>query len=174
MRTMALAHEPTPFLPRLLKYAVAPQKTPTENFTTEALAAAIERDPAPFLTWVGAPPRSSVVTVETQVDLAGAGILDLLVATDRHDRRNEYWLEIKVDAALTGDQMKRYGEEAASRDDPRPAVLLVGPHRFASVPKSQYLSWQSLWELLVQRTSGSSDFPPGPSSDSYWTPELHS
>ncbi len=97
----------------------APPNSPLENFTTEALAAAVERDPGPLLRAlprdvadVGALLEARVGRVDTQVRVPG-GIVDLVV---------DLWIEVNAYAGLSGDQLHAY--RAAAK---RAAVCLARP-----------------------------------------------
>jgi hypothetical protein len=92
-----------------------------ENFVTEALAIAVRSAHGPLFAALqqtqppGLPPRplpGSNVLVETQVYLAGA-FLDLTLAyTDEDGQAVEVWIEVKVDAPESGEQLKAYAKHA--------------------------------------------------------------
>ena len=134
-------------LGRLFTYSKATAATAQENFTTEALAAAVRQDPAPMAAALRELARRSpdfaqacpetvrmdgrtVIGVDTQVFLSdvdwgsgpdGFGFLDLVLhlASGR-----SVWIEVKVGAPLGPGQLVRY-QDAARRRRPAAAVILL-------------------------------------------------
>lgn len=98
---------------RLFLYAKAAEAEALENFTTEALAACIRDDDAPMaraLRSVGVLPTDDVetrVVPHTQVAVAGAGVIDLILQTESGDRLGEVWIEVKVYAGQSGSQFPK-------------------------------------------------------------------
>jgi hypothetical protein len=117
-------------LSRLFEYAKVYPSEPRENFTTGALAGAIRHDPAPFLAVLGdagllAP--SEVVRCQpfTQVAFAGAGTIDLVLQVETLARVFELWIEVKVDAPESGDQLRSYHRYIATHEHQLSRVLAV-------------------------------------------------
>ncbi len=105
----------------LFTYARSNDVRQLENFTTEAFAASTA--------WYRSPSRASwthgiafaarpnqTVLVSTQEVVSGVGIVDLVArAIDGSDIEAEVWVEAKVWAAETGDQLSRYQRHLAAR-----------------------------------------------------------
>lgn len=119
-------------LDRLFTFARAAENSPLENFTTEALAAAVERDPGPLLRAlprevadVAAFLEGRVGRVDTQVRVPG-GIVDLVVELVVDGAPLHLWIEVKAHAGLSGDQLHAY--RAAARrwpSTPLPIVFML-------------------------------------------------
>jgi hypothetical protein len=82
-----------------------------ENFTTEALAAAIQVDPRPLLRALPTAVASAspieaaeVLHVRTQVQVDG-GIVDLVVEVLVDGEIRSLWIEVKAHAGLSGAQL---------------------------------------------------------------------
>lgn len=133
-------------LARLFRYAKS--ASAVENFTTEALAAAIRIDPTPLmraLKSIGVDIPIVNVEVDTQVAM-GDGILDLLVTTLSARR---VVVEVKVDAGESGDQLRRYLDWAHSFPaDEQPHVVVLGPRQITTIDGVRWLSWQTLWKEI--------------------------
>jgi hypothetical protein len=119
-------------LDRLFTFARAPENSPLENFTTEALAAAVERDPGPLLRAlprevadVAAFLEAGVGRVDTQVQVPG-GIVDLVVELVVDGAPLHLWIEVKAHAGLSGAQLHAY-RAAAGRwpSAPLPIVFML-------------------------------------------------
>lgn len=100
-------------LERMYTYAKAVGAGARENFTTEALAAAIRTDPAPFLEFfqgAGLMPIGPIarLELETQLVLPGTGVLDLVLVAYVAGVRRELWIEVKVLAGESGNQLDAY------------------------------------------------------------------
>lgn len=130
-----------------------------ENFVTEALALAVRSAHGPLLTALqqtrlpGQPPLplpGSDVVVQTQVYLAGA-FLDLTLAyTDEHGQAVEVWIEVKVDAPESGEQLKAYAGHAlapARKCRPRLVVLSKAPLINAVDADFAWLPWTTLFAV---------------------------
>jgi len=135
----------------MLNFARANENSPLENFTTEALASAVDSDPRPLL---AALDRVAVEVgqdpvPETQVHVPGVGNIDLVLQASTGQ---SVWFEIKVNSGLSGDQLDRYRGYLSGLDKNAPALVLLSPHRLD--PGTIWLPWQHLWEEI------------GPESDS--------
>jgi hypothetical protein len=106
-------------LQRLFTFAKATGACPLENFTTEALAAAIRSDGTPFLQVLGRADRT-VQKVTTQVQVRG-GVVDLELVLDDG---TVFWIEVKAHAGESGDQVERY-RAAAKRDHRNPSLVML-------------------------------------------------
>jgi hypothetical protein len=118
-------------LSRLFAYARAEGNRPRENFTTEALAAAIRHDPSPMLAALADrgvldPTAVRSLAPFTQVTFAGAGIVDLLLLVGSEEGDQQVWIEVKVDAGLSGHQLDHYRQSIDNATDSvrRDLVLL--------------------------------------------------
>jgi hypothetical protein len=142
---------------RLFRYARATGAEQLENFTTEALAAAIRAQPGPFvdvLTEQGvlpAAPSAEAVLVTTQEVVPGVGVIDLVVRLfDRLELRHEIWVEAKVWAPESGDQLARYRAHIQGRSDAgRCRLVTLGPRPVASDGEIPWLSWQALRDTVA-------------------------
>lgn len=141
-------------LSRLFTYAKSPNSAPIENFTTEALANALRSDHRPFalaLHGLGIPFGHGRINVQTQVVLAGTGILDLFVTSDGH---RPIIVEVKVNADESGDQIARYKQWIAAQDPAnRPWLLTLGPRRITDDDDVRWMSWQSLRKHAMEATA---------------------
>jgi hypothetical protein len=139
---------------RLFRYARSTETDQLENFTTEALAAAIREQPTPFLATLAEhgipaalPSARTSVLVTTQEAVAGVGIVDLVVRLfDGTSLRQEVWVEVKVWAPESGDQLARYRAHLLSRPDgDRCTLVTLGPRRLdGAVP---WIAWQALRDV---------------------------
>jgi len=132
-----------------------------ENFTTEALAAAIRSDPRPFLKALGEHETTSIFVVATQVPVQGnhgCGILDLVVEVGSLENRRRYWFEVKVNAGEHGDQIEKYlGVIDNLPEEGRPRLHILGPRPLRE--DVQWISWQSVRHGIESTAS----------VNSYWT-----
>jgi hypothetical protein len=100
-------------LHQLFRYARSEKVDAKENFTTEALAAAIRHDPGPMLLvlrrrgWLGEDQQAEVLA-HTQVHVPGTGFIDLVLAISSDTSRDVFWIEVKVDAGEHGEQLDNY------------------------------------------------------------------
>jgi len=140
---------------RLFAYARGGTADALENFTTEALAAAIRADPRPFvdlLDWTGvvrAAPGTTA-TVETQLVVPDCGIIDLAatLATDTH-LLAEIWVEVKAYAGESGDQLDRYRRHIGARPAwDRPILVTLSQFPFARDPAVAWIPWQTVWSIV--------------------------
>jgi len=100
-------------LSRLFAYARTPASDPRENFTTEALAAATRVESRPLvvaLARLGVLDPDDVLACVpfTQVFHEGAGTIDLVLQMDTPAGAREVWIEVKVDAPESGQQLRNY------------------------------------------------------------------
>jgi hypothetical protein len=135
---------PPSTLHRLFTFAKATKAEALENFTTEALAAAITDDPTPLLAALArvpglrVPPTARLLRVATQVPVDG-GSVDLVVTFDTIT----YWFEVKAHGGLHGDQLATYRRAIAddtSGDDI--TLLLLSKHPLEPEPPT--LRWNHL------------------------------
>lgn len=138
---------------RLYRYAKAVGAEAKENFTTEALRAAIVTDARPMLEALRAAKllddTRCTMSAETQVNIRRAGQVDLILHAKGALERS-FWIEVKVDADEHGDQLANYARfiENAYPQPPRPILLVLGPRRLdATLP---WLSWQNIREAIVR------------------------
>ena len=158
----------TSTLYRLLKYAKGGPQETRENFTTEALRAAIREDPGPILRVLhtaGVLPASDeppAVEAETQVRMQ-SGQLDLVLAVRARVWWREIWVEVKTGAAEHGEQLRNYLAAVATRDEPRPKLVLLGPWPISAPAEFRQIRWSEvvraarhasatsrLWPELIQ------------------------
>lgn len=176
-------------LGRLFRLSQSEPK-PLENFTTAALSIAINHDSRPIvealrnvdrsghegiafpvLDLLRASPAGRVsVTADLQkvlypTDTARIGYLDLvLIARDPNDQESTLWVEVKVDAWESGDQIPVYLAHA-ERTAPKPDVITLGRTRISKlVPfvewshvvravesvSNPHYTWVSLREFLLE------------------------
>lgn len=139
----------TSTLLRLLRYAKGGPQETRENFTTEALRAAIREDPSPLvrvLRTAGVLPAGDdvpEVEAETQVRIE-VGQLDLVVAARGTSWRQEVWVEVKTGAGEHDGQLQRYVDAAATRRVPRPRVVLLGPWPLTAPDEVRQIRWSDL------------------------------
>jgi hypothetical protein len=134
-------------LGRLFTFANTTEHAALENFTTEALAAAIRADGGPFalaLTSIGIDKPLGFHSVLTQVAIE-RGVLDMVLEAGARN----FVVEVKVGAGESGDAIDRY-LEWSKKQPIQTDVVLLGPTPLrADVP---WLSWQALRDAV--RESG--------------------
>ncbi len=142
-------------LSRLFLYAKATAAEARENFTTEALAAAIRLEPEPFLLAlrrIGLIEGDAFEAVATQVPLVAVGParkLDLAVSMVAGACRRAIWFEVKVLHDVSGDQLVAYASYIATLPtDQRPTLASLGPKRLA--PDLPWLSWQEIRRAVIE------------------------
>jgi hypothetical protein len=140
-------------LARLYRYAKAGRSESLENFTTEALAAAIEVDPAPLVDALrkrgiaDGELRGSVV-VHTQVGKrkpeGTTAFIDLEVRfVDGSTTNSVFWVEVKLSAGEHGNQLAVYEEIARAMGPKWPTVITLA--RFPEInPEFQGITWRDL------------------------------
>lgn len=147
---------------RLYRFARSTEVDQRENFTTEALGAAIRAQPAPFFEAllehgvIAESPKGTGVLVVTQEIVPGVGIIDLTVRVYRAgDLEREIWIEAKIWAGESGDQLARYQGHLASRPDGDRCVLMIlGPRPIGSTA-APWVSWQALRESITRSVAPS-------------------
>jgi hypothetical protein len=127
---------------RMLSLGSREGSTPIEDFLTEALAAATNRDPRPL---VAALRKEGVrlsgePTAATQVVKESVGRLDLVLSVDGVE---VVWVEVKAWSGEHGDQLKRY-TAAAATCDPRPLVLMLATAGAVPSITMPRLTWHQL------------------------------
>ncbi len=147
---------------RLFRYARSTAIDQLENFTTEALAAAIESDPMPLLAvlerqgLVSSAPRGLQVVVTTQEVVPRVGVLDLVVRTyvDRAPHR-EIWVEVKAWAPESGDQLARYRRAITQRSDGDRCILLtLGPRSIGDEEAVPWIPWRAIRDVARSPEAG--------------------
>lgn len=140
---------PSSTLQRLFKFAKAQGAEALENFTTEALAAAIREDPRPLLAALRLVPDVPVRDddhlehVDTQVPVEG-GTVDLIVKFGH----SAYWFEVKAHAGLHGSQLETYRRAMADDRTGVHATLLLLAKR-PLTPEVPTLRWNYLRNVVV-------------------------
>ena len=127
---------------RMLSLGSREGSTPIEDFLTEALAAATNRDPRPL---IAALRKEGVKlpgepTAATQVVKESVGRLDLVLSVDGVE---VVWVEVKAWSGEHGDQLKRY-TAAAATCDPRPLVLMLATAGAVPSITMPRLTWHQL------------------------------
>jgi hypothetical protein len=142
-------------LGRLYMYSKDEVFTAQENFATEALRMAIEDDPRPLveaLRRLAGRAKAEQLSLRrgvdcqatTQVALPGGGWLDLVLRLlDERRGVSEVWVEVKIDADETGDQLTHYQDCAAASAYPVWLVTLGHAPLRPTVPN---LSWNDLYQ----------------------------
>jgi len=135
----------------LLRYARSTEIEATENFTIEALAACIRSDPGPVLSLlerlslIGSAGEVAEVVALTQVMQVGAGIIDLVLQLRLPDRLMEVWVEVKVAAGESGNQIDNYRRFIESQPDGlRPQLVTLSRWPIRPDPDLTWLSWQAV------------------------------
>ena len=151
-------------LNRLFTFARATENSALENFTTEALANALELDASPLLralpgelAAVIPPDRTRAQRVETQVRIE-RGTLDLVIDLVIDDRPLSLWIEVKAHAGLSGEQLKVYTTEAQRRPHTTHVLMLCKYPQTSDVPTLR-------WNVLRAQLS--------PASHEYWLDLRH-
>jgi hypothetical protein len=136
-----------------------------ENFTTEALAEAIRRNPRPILLALGRAGiieedevRHARVAAVTQWPMPASaaapsyGFIDLVLhlTIARHDgrgrseTRREIWFENKVNAGISGNQLRHYRDFIEAHPDSRRDLVLLAPEPIDTEVKLHQLRWQAI------------------------------
>jgi hypothetical protein len=172
-------------LGRLYRKRAWGSQSPIENYTSEALAIAIEHDDGPMraalasIRWPGSRPFEphDVVRIrpETQhflpaVDLARDGeirrvrdgYLDLvLTLTLANGASSTAWVEVKVDTGEHGDQLDVYADHS-SCDPTRPCIFTLSKWEVRSVDRHPkgidigWLRWKDLAAAITQTAGADS------------------
>jgi hypothetical protein len=147
---------------RLYRFARSTEVDQRENFTTEALGAAIRAQPAPFFDAllehgvILARPTGTGALVVTQEVVPGVGIIDLTVRVyQAGELEREVWIEAKIWAGESGDQLARYQNHLASRPDGDRCVLMILGPRPIGTTAAPWVSWQALSDSITR--SGASN-----------------
>jgi hypothetical protein len=187
-------------LGRLFRLKSTDYVEPLENFTTAALAIAIHHDDQPIIRalravdskclgasvqpalaiFTGAAVEQLKVKAETQIPLwpsesMGMGYLDLvLTINERTECKATIWVEVKVDAFESGNQLATYEQHAALRSPPPAIITLARAQVNARVPSLKWAdirnavtpdshhSWQSLVQFLEDEKIVRAHLPPSP------------
>jgi hypothetical protein len=137
---------------RLFTYTRETKADALENFTTEALAAAIREDPRPIVQLLRGmlllPSLDDPIEViaATQVGVPGAGILDLVLDVRYPGRAVEIWVEVKVRAGESGQQLNNYRNHLSEvPPDGRPRLVTLARVRLGQPDQLPWIPWQSIW-----------------------------
>lgn len=149
---------------RLFRFSRSSKKAALENFTTEALAAALRKDAGPFVraliedgVELASGSEAEAVVVETQVSV-GKGIIDLVVELRCGADRDLLWVELKAHAGLSGNQLAIYAQEAKTyAPSLRPQVIMLCKRPIADVPT---VRWNTVRRAILDAGDG---------ADRYWT-----
>jgi hypothetical protein len=132
---------------RMLSLGSREGSTPIEDFLTEALAAATNRDPRPLIAALRTQPEvaraligRSQFKAETQVWLKGAGRLDFVL---KPTQGAQVWLEVKAFAGEHGNQLSNYAREAKKIRPHAKLVILARPGVMPSI-KIPKISWGAI------------------------------
>lgn len=127
-----------------------------EDFTTEALAIAIRHDPRPFVEAMragGLLPDGYLaddVTPFTQSVLPAVGRIDLVIQLARAGVVLEHWVEVKVDAPESGNQLDRYRAHLATIPaDLRPTLVTLSRRPIRKDGALAWLPWQVVYRAAV-------------------------
>jgi len=130
-----------------------------ENFTTEALAAAIRLDPRPMIDALvthGFKRFDTFEMVSTQVDL-GCGVLDIVLTSPVG--HPVIWVEVKVHAGEHDGQLARYLDVIAKiKAAPKPRLVLLAPSQLSQDKRVVWLRWQALYDAIPDGAGPWSDF----------------
>lgn len=145
-------------LGRLLRYARGQENEQTENFTTEALAAAVREDPTPLiaalrtlyeargdqeaqdlLKKISAPPQ---LQVSTQVTLDSGRRIDFRAISKEPSL--QIWIEVKVHSGESGQGALPDYLHEARQHAPSRVVLLGREDLRPDLQDLAFLSWQAL------------------------------
>jgi hypothetical protein len=138
---------------RMLSLGSREGSTPIEDFLTEALAAATNRDPRPLIAALRTQREVAWALVgharfkvETQVSLPGVGRLDLVLTPSQG---SQIWLEVKAYAGEHGNQLENYAREAKRIRPQAKLVLLARPGVAPSI-KVPTISWGAIISAVGQ------------------------
>ena len=150
-------------LGRLYAYSKDTAFDAQENFTTEALAMAIADDPRPMIRALRGLDAKQVARVgmleridlgstvalrsSTQVSLPGGGWLDLVleVLSEGGSTIGAVWLEVKIGAPESGDQLDSYERHARQAECPVWLITLAHAPLRDTVPN---LTWNELYRAV--------------------------
>lgn len=119
----------------------------TENFVTEAVAAAVELDARPMARLLQLPEGTRFKTPRTQHYLRDPkGLLDLVLATD--DDQQEFWFEVKIHSGLSDEnQLVKYHQHP-ERARARAILHTLASERLGD-GAAKPLLWQDLRAAIV-------------------------
>lgn len=139
---------------RMLSLGSQEGSSQIEDFLTEALAAATNRDPRPLIAALRKEgvKLSGELTAATQVVKESVGRLDLVLSVDGVE---VVWVEVKAWSGEHGDQLKRY-TAAAATCNPRPLVLMLATAGAVPSITMPRLTWHQLVHA-INSTKGPSD-----------------
>lgn len=131
---------------RMLSLGSREGSTPIEDFLTEALAAATNRDPRPLIALLRKEGvrLSGEPTAATQVVKDDVGRLDLVLSVDGVE---VVWVEVKAWSGEHGDQLMRYIKAAAALS-PKPLVLMLATAGAVPSIAMPRLTWHKLVEAI--------------------------
>jgi len=182
--------QPKSRLGRLYLYSKDTPFIAQENFTTEALALAIEQDPTPVLSAlhkVAADRRELLppcpfdlrdvnrLLPRTQQYIPGKGFLDLVLEAIGQDGSSmgEVWVEVKIGADETGDQLSAYAEAASLQRntwlvtlartivrDSVPNLQWLELYRAARETRPRHPAWVDLLQFLEEQAVASDALSP--------------
>lgn len=146
----------TSSLAALWRYARAEKIEALENFSTEAVAAAIRSDARPFVRLLHE--KKLLNTDREPVDLlvvtqkpVASGFVDLAVTLIGPDWTHEVWVEVKVNSGLNGNQIETYLEAIRGRGPQLPTTLaFLTKYRIRPYPYLVRITWE---ELKVSATA---------------------
>lgn len=134
-------------LSRMISYAVGQEPVARENFSTELLALAIDEDATPITELLSSRGvrLSRPVSAKTQTPIPGVGIVDLIL-TDSIG--SEVWIEVKVWAPESGDQLARYQAGLAGSGSKTLVMLSAGQKPSLNIP---WFTWHELAGLIERQ-----------------------
>lgn len=149
------------FFKRLFTLASSPERSPLEDFTTEILAQATRHDNRPLvaaLRTAGVIPDTHHVDKlipHTQVTIHNVGRIDFVIQVNPPLSGGDIWLEIKVNAGETGDQLDRYQSYRSPIRNTGSILVTLSkaPLRKDVIP----LTWQDIYDSIAA-TNGVSDY----------------
>ena len=148
-------------LGRLYTYSKDTAFDAQENFTTEALAVAVQDDPAPMIESLCGVDATRAAALglrtaadcrpSTQVALPGGGRLDLVLEiVDGRDRViGEVWIEVKISAPESGPDQHTYYQRRADQRDHPVWLLTLAPAPLRTT--IQNLTWNELYRAARHR-----------------------
>lgn len=134
-------------LSRMISYAVGREPVARENFSTELLAFAIGEDATPITELLSGKGilLSDPVTATTQTPIPGIGIVDLTL-TD--SKGSEVWVEVKVWARESGDQLVRYQAGIQGSESKSLVMLSAGQKPSLDIP---WFTWHEIAGLVERK-----------------------
>ena len=150
---------------RLFEYARVTTVDPRQNYTTQALAEVIRRDPVPMvaalrfaglldadpdIAWRIQPNTQSSFRQPTfGTETSTYRYVDLVLGAEAEARRLEVWLEIKVYAGLHGDQLERYAEFIRlNADEVERKLAILSPEPVPTETDVVQIRWQAVADAV--------------------------